>query len=211
MEQKLTITLKDVAKDFGARTLFSSVNCQVRSGECLVITGGNGTGKTTLIKIIARLIRPSAGHIEMTIGGTRLKDSEESLPYIGLVSPEIILYDQLTATENISMLAQMRDIAPGTEEIERSLNAVGLGADNNRHVKTYSTGMRQRLKFALLKAINPPVWLIDEGLSNLDNDGRGLVLSLIENALSQNRLIVLATNEQAEVKYASKTIALPQY
>jgi heme exporter protein A len=203
--------MDEITKSFGKRTLFSSINCRVNSGECLVITGANGTGKTTLIKIIACLIKPSSGHIVISAGQTLLEDAEQVLPYIGLASPEIVFYTQLTAAENISLLAQMRDVALSAEAIGQSLAAVGLDAENNRQIKTYSTGMKQRLKFALLKAVDPPLWLIDEGLSNLDNDGRVQILSLIEEALFRQRLLVLATNEQADVVYASQTIALSRH
>jgi len=211
MKQTITLTLDELAKTFGKRTLFSSISCRVNSGQCLAITGANGTGKTTLIKMIACLIKPSAGRIEIRAGQTRLEDAEQVLPYIGLASPEITFYSQLTATENIHLLAQMRDVALSTEMIGQSLAAVGLDAQNSRQIKIYSTGMKQRLKFALLQAIDPPLWLIDEGLSNLDKQGRTLILSLIEKAILRQRLLVLATNEQADAVYASQTIALPQH
>lgn len=211
MNQNLTIILKAVSKKFGTRTLFSDITCQIHSGACLVITGGNGTGKTTLVKMIGRLIRPTSGVIEMEDGDTRLKDSEQFLPYIGLVSPEVILYDQLTAKENIELLTQTRDIHRTDGEIADCLESMGLSGQSTQRVRTFSTGMKQRLKFALLAAADPPVWLIDEGLSNLDGSGRALVLSLIESAIAERRVVVLATNEQAEVAYASQTIDLSQY
>ena len=211
MEQLLTLTLDEVAKSFGGRMLFSSVSCRVRSGECLVITGANGTGKTTLIKMIACLIKPSAGRIELSVSSKRLEDAEQMLPYMGLASPEIIFYSQLSARENIGLLAQMRDVRLSAEKIRQALAAAGLDAQNDRQLKTYSTGMKQRLKFALLQAIDPPLWLIDEGLSNLDEEGRARILSLIEEAILRQRLLVLATNEQADAAYATQTIPLPRH
>lgn len=208
MDLETTIILRDVGKKFGTRTLFSNLNCRVLSGECLTITGSNGSGKTTLLKIIARLIRPTAGRIEMAVGGSVLRDAEECIPYIGLVSPEIVFYDQLTGSENIELLAGARGLVLNPGQSEEALAAIGLEKKGWQKVKTYSTGMKQRLKFALLAAIDPSVWLIDEGLSNLDGAGREQILALIAKALERRRLLVLATNEQAEVAYASQTIPL---
>ena len=176
----------------------------------MVITGSNGSGKSTLIKLIGGLIRPSGGRIEFSDGDRVLEDAEELLPYMGLVSPEVVFYQQLTARENLSLLAQMRDVSLGVEQISAALQVAGLDPGDNRQVGAYSTGMKQRLKFALLQAIDPAVWLVDEGLSNLDEDGRRQVLSLMKDALSRCRLIVLASNEGEDQIYASQTISLPQ-
>ena len=208
MVPKVSITLKDVSKKFGTKTLFTSINCQLHSGECLLITGANGSGKTTLIKMIARLLRPTSGIIEIIADNKHLAEVEQSLPFFGLVSPDIVLYEQLTAMENIVFLAAARGILLSPEQISQALNEVGLELSGDQKVKTYSTGMKQRLKFALILSIDPPVWLVDEGLSNLDNTGRESILMLLKQALERQRLLILATNEQAEIMYATQTIAL---
>ncbi|MCL1872824.1 MAG: ABC transporter ATP-binding protein [Clostridiales bacterium] len=206
---RMSITLNDVSKRFGTKTLFSSLDCTVSSGECLVVTGRNGSGKSTLLKIIARLLKPSSGRVEIRADKTLLRHFEQSLPYIGLISPELAFYDQLTGGENIGLLARARGLEPVREDISRALRAVNLENFSNKYLATYSTGMIQRLRFALLSLIDPPIWLIDEGLSNLDSDGQAMVLALIEARLKQGHLIAMATNGQSEVAYASQIIALP--
>jgi len=208
MEHIITLTLQDVTKSFGGMNLFAPLNCRVMSGQCLVITGDNGSGKTTLLKIIARLLRPSTGYVQLSAGSVILKDTEQSLPYLGMVSPEIVMYDHLTGLENIVLLSQARGLVLTRDKMLQALISMGLEPHSGQYVKTYSTGMKQRLKFALLSAIDPPVWLIDEGLSNLDSQGRDLALALLEQSLARAHLLVLTTNEQAEAAYATQTISL---
>jgi heme exporter protein A len=202
------IDVKDVTKKFGSRTLFSGISCRLASGDCLVVTGRNGSGKSTLVKILARLLRPTSGKVTFMNNGQMCRDWEETLPQIGFVSPEIVFYENLSGRENIDFLARARGFSLQPSQVEEVLGKVGLGSKGAQLVKSYSTGMKQRLKFSVLLAIDPPVWFIDEGLSNLDADGRGLILGLVGQAIESGHTLVMATNERVEGEYATQTIAL---
>ncbi|MDR2736726.1 MAG: ABC transporter ATP-binding protein [Gracilibacteraceae bacterium] len=205
---EVEIDAKNIAKKFGPRTLFSDVSCRLASGDCLVVTGRNGSGKSTLVKILARLLRPSSGSVTFIDGGKACRDWEQCLRYIGFVSPEIMFYENLSGRENLEFMARARSMRLQSVRVEEVLTEVGLGSGGSQFVKTYSTGMKQRLKFAALLALEPAVWFVDEGLSNLDADGRSLVLGLVKRALTQGRLLVMATNDLMEAEYATQTIAL---
>lgn len=207
MNSNVYVEAANVSKKYGSRVLFSNISFTLQGGECLAITGANGTGKSTLLKIIAGIVRPSSGTVEIRQSGLGL-DEEERLPYLGMISPEMQMYDALSGYENIMFLAGSRGLTITRNEAACFCGKTGLGQKGAELVKTYSTGMKQRLKFALLLSVNAPIWLLDEPSSNLDREGKKIVLEMISHALKEGKNIILATNDEAEVIYAHKFVAL---
>lgn len=207
MNPTISVEAVKLTKKYGARVLFSDVSFSVKAGECLGVTGHNGSGKSTLLKIIAGVVRPSSGSAAIRHGGLDTGE-EERLHCLGLVSPEMQMYDSLSGYENIILLAGSRGLTITAAEAGGFCERLGLGQKGTELVKTYSTGMKQRLKFALLLAAGAPVWLLDEPSSNLDREGKNVILAMLTYALKQGKVIILATNDEAEVRYAHKTIAL---
>jgi heme exporter protein A len=207
MYRDISVKLVDVSKSIGTRVLFTGINLVVNAGQCLVITGPNGSGKSTLLKIIAGLNQPTTGAIQI-ISNNKQFDAEERRACLGLISPEIILYADLTGRENILFFTRLRKIRCNEHQIEGYCQKVGLAIDKDQLVRTYSTGMRQRLKFALMLAMQPLLWLLDEPSSNLDADGKRLIAQMISNGLEQNAAIIIATNEPWEAEHADYKIEL---
>ena len=208
MEQSIQVELTDVAKCYGMRRLFEHININVKSGEHLAVTGPNGSGKSTLLKIIAGLVRPSAGTVQLLTNGNQKIGQSDRARFIGLISPEIVFYSSLTAYENIRLLTRAAGMNVSPEDIKACLQTLGLLDRFHDLVANYSTGMHQRLKFALLLALQPPLWLLDEPSSNLDAAGKQLIADLIQQALASQTAIIMATNEAEEANYAQKKISL---
>ncbi|CQR75046.1 Doxorubicin resistance ATP-binding protein DrrA [Sporomusa ovata DSM 2662] len=200
------IVIDNIGKRFGERLLFSNVCAEATSGQCLAVTGCNGSGKSTLLKIIAGLVRPSTGQVRLIFDD--MPSPKEQIFYTGFVSPEVAMYAALTGIENIIFWTKVRGVPCSKSEAAKFCCEMGLGKGGYDLVATYSTGMRQRLKLAVIKAINPPVWLLDEPSSNLDGSGRSIVKELIDNAVRQNIAVILATNESEEALYGKNTIEL---
>ncbi|WP_371366528.1 putative ABC transporter ATP-binding protein NosF [Sporomusa rhizae] len=205
--QKVVVELIRVSKKYGRRQLFADINQRIGPGECVGVTGPNGSGKSTLVKIIAGLLRPSAGIVQVRMDGKAV-DAEKRMACFGLISPELLFYQAMTGYENLQFLVRARGLALSDEQLLTCLEAVGLSGRQQECVGTYSTGMRQRLKFAVLEALRPPVWLLDEPTSNLDEEGKKLVKRLVDNALAQQAAVVIATNDLEEVRDAGQKIAL---
>lgn len=203
----VSVELVAVSKSFTKRELFTGLTAKAGPGQCLAVTGKNGSGKSTLLKIIAGILRPTAGAVVLRADGRELR-GEERMMYTGMVSPEIVMYDNLTGRENLRLISGMRGLGLSAAETEKHLNTVGLAGCGNNPVHTYSTGMKQRLKMALLLAVNPGLWLLDEPSSNLDADGKAVVSRLVQTALDQRATVILATNEAAEVGHATVAISL---
>lgn len=203
----VNVELTDVGKRYSGKMLFHGIHITAKPGECLVITGRNGAGKSTLLKIIAGLIRPSYGTVRLVGNGQELTDGDR-FDCIGMVSPEIALYGAMSGYENLKFLAQVRGMSLANEDLSRWLAMVGLTENQHHQVGAYSTGMRQRLKFAIMLALKSPLWLLDEPSSNLDTEGKALVGELIRGALQERTTIIIATNESWEAEYATQKINL---
>lgn len=207
MKAGVTVELIDVGMSYGQRRLFASLNAVVSPGECLAVTGKNGVGKSTLLKIIAGLVRPTEGEANVRLSGEKL-DAQDRPAVLGLVSPEIVFYNALSGLENLLFFCHLRKLSLSSAALRAYLTAAGLGAHFEKSVATYSTGMRQRLKFAMLLALNPTLLLLDEPASNLDDNGKKLADSLIRTALFEEKTVVIATNEAWEAEYACRTLEI---
>ena len=203
----VSVELINASKRFRSRQLFAGLNAVVRHGECLAVLGRNGSGKSTLLKMIAGLTRPSDGKVEVWESGKQL-DEEQRTAVIGMVSPEIVFYQPLTALENICFFLQACNREYSTASVLEYLNIVGLGNQENKLVHVFSTGMRQRLKFALLMALDPPLLLLDEPSSNLDTDGKQMVSQFIRQALLAQKTVIIASNEPWETDHGNCKISL---
>ncbi|NLI15347.1 MAG: ABC transporter ATP-binding protein [candidate division Zixibacteria bacterium] len=198
----MKLILDKVTQKFPGRKIFHDISIEVEKGEKLVITGPNGSGKTTLAKIIGSLIRPSSGLVKVEIGGKTICGSE-IISHIGLVAPDLFLYDELTGAENIAFFTSVID--GQTENTASLFGRYGLEGRENDLVRSYSSGMKQRLKYILAMLRKPPLLILDEPTANLDEDGKDIVRDIITK---HDGITVIATNEQADLGYADKTIVL---
>lgn len=205
--QEVVVELIHVSKQYGCRQLFADINQLICPGECFGVTGPNGSGKSTLIKVIAGLLRPSAGMVSVRMDGKEVA-VDQRMSCFGLISPELMFYNAMSGYENLQFLVRTRGLVLSDGQLQNCLNTVGLNERQHERISTYSTGMRQRLKFALLEALRPPVWLLDEPSANLDEEGKKLVKRLVDKALAQQAAVVIATNDLEEVRDAGQKIAL---
>ncbi len=203
----ISIELDNLTKTYNEQIIFSGVQETVSQGNCLVVSGPNGSGKTTLLKIIAGLIRPSAGEIRLTVEN-QLIPREKQKDYLGYVSPDLMLYDELSALENLNFFARVRGLAKEGRKAEEMLERVQLDKWKAKMVSTYSTGMKQRLKFAYALLHRPLLLLLDEPGSNLDQTGHALVKDVIEEQ-KQRGCVILSTNDPTEVtRYGDRILHL---
>jgi len=201
---KLKLILNGLAKSYPGRPVFKDINAAVEAGRILIVTGPNGSGKSTLLRIICGFIRPTRGGAVLIINGKELQNLEIR-PYVGLVSPDIVLYDELTALENLSFFSRVAGIRFTLAEFEDRLEQVGLVKRGNDKVGSYSSGMKQRLKYCLALLRNPELLLLDEPTSNLDDSGKALADKIIK---SHKGILVIATNEKSELDYGDQIIRL---
>lgn len=200
------LELQGLGKRYGRLRVFQDISAVAESGQVLVVVGRNGAGKSTLLRIVAGLTRPSSGQVVFTVAGRPLSDDERRR-HIGLVAVDVALYGELTAHENLSFFARVRGLRLTPAERARMLAEVGLAGRGDDLVQTYSSGMRQRLKYACAILHRPPLLLLDEPGASLDEAGWAMVEALIARQ-REHGLLVLATNDPREVAYGDVLIRL---
>jgi heme exporter protein A len=202
----VSIKLCNITKDFGERRVLRNIEAEIHTGSSLAVVGKNGSGKSTLLKIIAGLLRPSSGKVVVEMDGKELGVGERRSA-IGLVAPDLSLYDELTALENVIFFTKVRGIMRGEEELMELLGRVGLAGREHEPLAAYSSGMKQRMKYAFALLHDPPILLLDEPTANLDSAGIAFVDQTIKE-YKRNGLLVLATNDQKEAEYGDQVIDL---
>jgi heme exporter protein A len=203
----LSLVATGVTKEFDRRTIFRDVSISLSQGDSLAITGRNGAGKSTLVKVVAGLLSGTHGKVEYTVDGKRL-EIENLRHHIGFVSPYLQLYDEFSGSENLELLSKIRsDVGIDSGRIQEVLETVGLWERKSDYVRTYSSGMKQRLKYAFAILHRPSLLILDEPTSNLDHDGIAMVKKVVDEQKTRGVLIV-ATNDADEARWCSAKIEL---
>jgi heme exporter protein A len=203
---KFQLEANKIKKLFNRRIIFNNINFKLENGSALAITGRNGSGKSTLVKIIAGVLSPSSGLVSISINENEIK-AIDTFKHIGFVSPYLQLYDEFTAVENLDIFAKVRSLNIQREFILDLLKRVNLYDRRVDFVRTYSSGMKQRLKdtFALLH--RPELLILDEPRSNLDAEGISIVSEIIKEQ-KQKGATLIATNDSEDLLLCENVINL---
>lgn len=185
--------------------LFRDLAFRIAGGEVLAITGRNGAGKSTLVQILAGLRTPRRGRVTLGVDGRAMPD-EIRLFHGALVAPYLHVYDGLTARENLAFLAQTRALPMGG--IAGALEFVGLAGREDDRVAAFSSGMKQRVKYAAAYLAAPDLLLLDEPSANLDAAGLAVVRRICDWQRARSGLLVVATNDAAEAAWGDRAVNL---
>jgi len=190
------IRFDNIDKRYGGLYALGRVSLEISAGECVVFAGRNGSGKTTLLRIAARLARPSSGVVSFLNGG---EDRGGMLPPAGFVAHATMVYDELTAEENLLLFARLQGIAEPAARAETLLREVGLAERRNSLVRTFSRGMRQRVAIARALLNEPAVVLLDEPTTGLDTEGASWFAQTLRQLRDSGRTILMSLHGESEV------------
>ncbi|HID29262.1 MAG TPA: heme ABC exporter ATP-binding protein CcmA [Desulfobacterales bacterium] len=188
------ISARGITKSYGGLYALKGVDLVVHRGEFLSVFGPNGAGKSTLLRMLSTLSNASSG--ELSIAGLNVKeDSEDIRRFIGVVSHQTFLYDDLTAEENLRFYGKMYSIPEVTRRVREMLFRFGL--DHRRHdpVRTFSRGMQQRLAIARALLHEPLVLFLDEPYTGLDRQAAQLLEDTMQDFIARDGTIVMATHD----------------
>ncbi|HXY69019.1 MAG TPA: heme ABC exporter ATP-binding protein CcmA [Gemmatimonadales bacterium] len=186
-----------LAKRFGHVRALRGVDFTLRGGDALAVFGPNGAGKTTLLRLVAGLLRPDAGRVRIA-GDEVGRGDAAHRRRVGLISHHSLLYDGLTAAENLLFYARLYALADPRAAARRALAGVALEARADDPVGTFSRGMVQRLAIARALLHDPDVLLLDEPFSGLDQRAAATLRALLERLRAERRTMVLVTHNLDE-------------
>jgi heme exporter protein A len=200
------IRFEKIDKRYGGLYALRRVSLEIAAGECVALAGRNGSGKTTLLRIAARLARPSSGAVSfVNVGG----ENGGVEPPAGFVAHATMVYDELTAEENLLLFARLQGIAQPAARAEALLAEVGLLERRNSLVRTFSRGMRQRVAIARALLNEPGVILFDEPATGLDPQGVSWFAQTLKDLRDSGRTILMSLHGESEVSaLATRAIRL---
>lgn len=202
------IHLNHVSQVFEGRAVLHQITCSFHGGQVTAVTGANGSGKSTLLRIAARLMLPSSGTVDTIRDGAPVGGAEYR-SILSMATPEMELYTRLTVRENLSFLLSARGAACGEEDLKALTARVGLPPEVlPRTVGQLSTGMRQRVRLAVLLGVDAEIWLLDDPGLALDERGRALLMNEVRRAAERGRLVLWATNDREEREAADACVEL---
>ena len=188
------IQVRGLTKAFGPKKVLRGIDLDVAPGEFLTLVGPNGAGKTTFLRILATLSRATGG--DALIGGVSVAEHPAQVRRnIGLVSHRTLLYDDLTAVENLQFYGRMYDVPHLDARIEEVLRQVYLYFRRHDPVRTYSRGMQQRLSIARAILHDPPVMLMDEPYTGLDVQATAMLRTVLQSLAASGRTVVMTTHD----------------
>jgi heme exporter protein A len=187
------LALHDVSKRYGRRWALARLTYALPAGRSLLLTGHNGSGKTTLLRLVATALSPTAGRVEV-LGRDAVTDREAVRRDVALLSHASFLYEDLTALQNLTILARLLGIPSPEDAASALLTRVGLTRRTDSPVRGFSAGMRKRLAIARLLMKTPAIALLDEPFGELDPQGIRDMEGIIAELKASGATVVLATH-----------------
>ena len=196
-----------VSKYYGDFPALRDIQLSIEPGSTVALLGRNGAGKTTLLRIIAGLSKASEGSVRIQNADVREQTTRRR---IGVLGHGISLYDELSATENLVLFANLYGLAEPEKAAGEWLERTGLGRVRDGLVREFSRGMRQRLAVARAFMHMPEVLLLDEPFTALDDRAIAVLQSLLAEAHAAGRTIILSTHQLREALEVATHVALIQ-
>lgn len=183
----------------GRRRLFGDLTFSVRPGELLHVQGANGSGKTSLLRILAGLSRQESGEVRWD--GANVRESREdyasSLLYLG---HQPAVKDDLAVAENLVVSSRLAGLELSRKDINAALDIVGLGKRTGLPARVLSQGQRRRLALARLWLDQRPLWILDEPFTALDMHAATLLEARLEQHLAEGGMVVLTTHQPPSIQ-----------
>lgn len=204
----MRINLTNLGKRYNREWIFQNLTFQFDSDKHYAITGPNGSGKSTLLQIISGASTHNKGSIDYLEPGKPFT-SENIFQKVGFAAPYLDVIEEMTLLEFFSFHHQMKGWLE-TLDSNQIIRILGLERAAHKQIRYYSSGMKQRVKLAQAIFSDVPIVLLDEPLTNLDEEGIMLYQNLI-NEYCKNRLVIISSNDKKEYSFCHETIDMMIY
>jgi ABC-2 type transport system ATP-binding protein len=209
MDNTNIITVSEVTKKFRDFTAVDRISFDVRKGEIFGFLGPNGAGKSTTIRILTTLSLPTSGEAKVA-GYDVVRQQDEVRKHIGLVAEKVILYNHLTADENLDFFGSLYHLPKSLirERSEKWIGRLHMSQWRKHQVGTFSTGMKQRINLVRALLTEPEVLFLDEPTLGLDPQTTHVIQSFLYELNDQGVTIVLTTHDMTEAEALSDRVAI---
>lgn len=204
----MEILLEDIGRRFNQEWIFKNINYQFLQGKSYAILGPNGSGKSTLLQVLAGSLSPSKGKLQY-LHNNKVIEAEKIYKHIALATPYLELIEEFTLNELINFHFKFKNIAQGWDK-KKLLQLLQLEKSEDKEVRYFSSGMKQRVKLALACATDSAILMLDEPTSNLDEQGIEWYHQLI-SLFSSNRLLVICSNQSHEYNFCQEQIQITHF
>jgi heme exporter protein A len=200
-----TLVADDLLMIRGERCLFANLSFGLSSGELLLLEGRNGSGKTSLLKVVAGMLEPEHGEVRWN--GSEVRSQRQD--YLGATAwlgHRTGFKRDLTAIENLRFEASLRPVR--TRDIEEALERVGVLRLKKQALGSLSAGQQRSVALARMLLADAPLWLLDEPFTNLDREGRTLVIQLVHEHVQAGGLCMLAAHQDMPIDVPTQRVRL---
>jgi heme exporter protein A len=205
--QILAVEVQGLKKSYGLKPILRGIDFALPQGQRMALLGANGAGKTTILRVLAGLSRPSAGIVRIT-GLDLLRDAQGVRHRVGLVAHQPYVYEELTVLENLLFFAHLYTVARARERAQMLLERVGLGKRAQERVGALSRGQVQRLAWARALLHDPHLLLLDEPDTGLDQEGQQLIATLLEEHRTRGGSAIFTTHQLEQALALSNSIVM---
>lgn len=203
----MEINLKNVGRRFNKEWIFKNINFNFTATNNYAILGPNGSGKSTLLNILLGSLTTSEG--EITYHNPNKIRVEEIYQYISFAAPYLDLVEEFSLQETIDFHFQFKSYAEGLNA-SSVLALLGLEKSQDKALKDFSSGMKQRTKLALACCTNTPILILDEPTSNLDSQGIEWYLNLVD-LYAKNKMIIVGSNQVHEYSFCTQQLSISDF
>lgn len=209
MMKPVNLNLQNIGKRFNRDWIFKGVTIQLNGGDRLAVLGSNGSGKSTIAKIMSGFIIPSEGSVQLTIGNY-LVHTDHFYQHLSYSAPYMELPEEFTLTEMINF---QRKLKPFINDLSTTeiINKLGMEKQLLKPVVQFSSGMKQRLKLLLALQSEVAITILDEPTVNLDQQGIAWYRQLITECNPERIIIVCSNHQSDEFDFCSQQLLIEQY
>ncbi|NWJ49930.1 MAG: ABC transporter ATP-binding protein [Bacteroidetes bacterium] len=209
MMKSINLNLQNIGKRFNREWVFKGVNIQLNGGDRIAVLGSNGSGKSTIAKIMSGFVIPSEGSVQLTVDN-KLIHTDQYYQYLSYTAPYLELPEEFTLSEMVNFQRKLRPFinAPSTSEIIQKL---GMEKQMHKSIVLFSSGMKQRLKLLLALISEAAITILDEPTVNLDQQGIAWYRQLITECNSDKIIIVCSNHQSDEFDFCSQQLLIEEY
>ncbi|MEM2598242.1 MAG: ABC transporter ATP-binding protein [Thermoproteota archaeon] len=208
MEAGSIVIVKNLVKRFGDLTAVEGVSLRIEEGEVFGLIGPNGAGKTTILRIMATLLLPTSGYVNI-LGYDAVKEANKIRPFISYLAEEAGTYRNLSGREYLSIVARIYfdSNTEASRAVEEAIRISGLGERVDDKMKTYSKGMKRRLQIARALMTRPRLAILDEPTAGLDVFHAKHIRDVVSRHVKEGGTVVLSSHNMLEVEYLCTRVA----